>query len=476
MNLLIEDAANEAHESLYDDRPAFIPEIISGGSLPIQIARVKRIANLFNGRIFDPQSSSGWSFRASLGGGFVLPVAGRWPITFTAEDDTSESFSYLNFDTTEFEISDALNSLSKVQDVGGLIVRGQDGFFEITFNEPGARNLLAGNAAQLVPLSLLVFDRAVEGDDDTQEVQTLRILQNTGAIVSLTDDAPSATIPQTDLVVGNGSRNAKIRVTLPTNRYDGTWTVTRSATTSGLIGYSDNAAQVQAILQTAFGSGNVLVSQSGVDSYDLTFTGTLGLQAITISLDGTSLLILPTFSGELDLTAVGVDLLLGNADAVTAGLEIEGAPSGGATRKLWQTDLLLVRPIKTADSTVPTSEVEAYSISGDDLSPTAVAQTLTLAPTARFLQAFQKITILAGTGAYTVKVVLKRANAIKGAMYRIQVVMPASSNPTVIFYDNDITGTVLDTLPGDSSNAMIYNFEARFTGAAWVYYRSAFQP
>lgn len=351
MELLIADEENESFSSLYDDRPAGLGVITAGASLPVTVSLLKRIRELYDSKLFTPIDLTGWTIRAALGGGFVLPVDGTWPIVFTDSDDVQHmSDSVIPANPTSDEIQFALNSITEVADIGGATVQGQNGFYSIRFNQPGAVEILTGFPGYLIPLSLLIFERSTQGDDDTNEVQTLRIVQNVGAIASLTADSASSTITQTNLVVGDGTHNAKIRVTLPENRYGGTWSVTKGATVINNLGWSDNEAQIQAALQASLGAGNVLVTQANADSYDLTFAGSLGLQAITITLDGSGLLIRQTFSGELDTASVGVAALLQDRGSAILTLEIEGAPAGEDNRKLFQADVEVRSPVMRPES------------------------------------------------------------------------------------------------------------------------------
>lgn len=479
MRLLVEDLELEAYESLYSDRPTRLPAFVSGASLPLEIGRLKRIVSLYDSKIFEPQAVSGWTMRAAIGGGFNLPVAGNWPITFLASDNvTSYSSDWIiPYNPSADDIQNALNGLTGISAIGGVIATGREGFFQITFNNVGVRNLLSGNAARLSPLSLLVFQRAVTGDSSTQEVQTLRILQNAGAIASLTADTVSTTISQADIVVGSGSANAKIRVTLPADRYGGTWSFTKGATTADNLGYDDNAAQLETALATAFGSGKITVSQYSADSYDFTFIGTFGLQAITITLSGAALLVLPTFSGELDLSGVGVDLLFnGSGNSIITSLEIEGTPSSGNTRKLFQADVQLRRPVVTPSSsaTTGTQSVEDYSGSETD-GAIAGTTSVTLAPAKRFLQWFKLYTVAAGSGTYTANIGLDGSKAVRGAIYRVELDIAATGNPTVNIRDGSSSGTIIDTIPGDSNGASYYVGEYRWTGTAWKKLRGTFQ-
>lgn len=477
MDLLIEDNEQEAFASLYDDRPAGLGVFTAAGSIPLTVTRVKRLNGQqeYDSKVLEPQRLTSWTLRAALGGGLNLPVAGSWPITFTDSLSAAHSSDWIiPYNPTSDDIQNTLNNLTAVSDIGGVSVQGDDGFFEITFNSVGARNLLTGNPARLVPLSLLTFARAVTGDGSTQEVQTLRILQNAGAMVSLTSDSNGTDINQTDVVVGDATHNAQIRITMPENRYGGTWTFTKSGTVVNGLGWSDNSAEIQAALQAALGSGTVLVDQDTADTYVFTFAGSLGLRAITIVLDGSTLLVPDTQSGELDLTGAGVDLLFGDKDSVIAKFEIEATPPGGPLRKIFQADVPLRRAVVSAASVAPSGIQTMADYTGtEEDSSVSTGQTITLSPAKRFLQWFKLIALGAGSGTYTVNVVLNRTKAETGAIFRIELDFAASANPTVNIKDSN--GDIIDTIPGDASQATYYLFEGQLRGGVWKKLSGQFQ-
>lgn len=353
MLLPIEPDEQQAYRSLYDDRRARIPEIHPGDQIPLSVGIVKRVQHQYDSRIFTPQDTSGWTIRAAIGAGFMLPVGGNWPVTYGA--DTSEEIIPAN--PTQEDISMALNLLDSVIAAGGVTVQGADGFFTITFDEVGARTMISGNPAELVPLSILDFQRAVTGDSETQEVQTLRILQNTGALASLSTASASPSASVALVTQGDATHNHKVRVTLPADRWGGTWTYTSASVESDPIGYDDDPALIEDILEavSTIGSGNVTVTRESDDTLLVSYKGTKALQAIAgIAVDGSALLVVGTKSGTLDLRGPAVDFLLPNgvASAVVS-LSIEGTPSGGVPRVIFQRDVLLVRPVIEQASVEP---------------------------------------------------------------------------------------------------------------------------
>lgn len=83
---------------------------------------------------------------------------------------------------------------------------------------------------------------------------------------------------------------------------------------------------------------------------------------------------------------------------------------------------------------------------------------------AAYLLRVVPITAEAGTGAYTRKFTLDNSTVKDGGTLRIVLEVAASANPTLSFYDNTISGTLLTTITGDSDNAqymtLIFSYEA----------------
>jgi hypothetical protein len=167
-------------------------------------------------------------------------------------------------------------------------------------------------------------------------------------------------------------------------------------------------------------------------------------------------------------------MLLNGSDQQIVKFEIQAADEDGNIEKILQHDVLLLQPVLQPGITQPQPEEITFSGSFDDIQVSA-AGTTDLAPTTPFSQWFQLITALAGVGAYTRKVTLDNTKAAAGAIFRIEIDLPASSNPTIQVYDNTITGTMIDTVTGDPGQSSYYVLQARFDGVHWFKLSGAFQ-
>lgn len=346
MQLLIEQETQQAYAGLYADRPLILREIIAGGLLPLSLVRLQRIRNPFDARVFTPLDWIDWSdIRVSLGGAFQLPVSGAWPISF--EDQTSQLLVPAN--PSAMDLQAALDLIDSIEDAGGIDVAGENGFFVLSFVEKGVRNLIEGDATDLVPLSVLEFKTALAGDVNTRAVQTLRIRQNVAASVELSDDSEPSEIALEEIQVGDAEHNHKVRVTLPHDRWGGSWTFTKGADESGLLGWDDNDAQIESVLESieTIGANNVSVRRESEDSYLIEFIVDLANTAIAdLSVTGTALRLIASKEGALDLSGAGVDYLLNGTDSQVVTLEIEGIPpDGDAPVKLLSRDVVLRRAV-----------------------------------------------------------------------------------------------------------------------------------
>lgn len=473
LSLLIENSEKRAITSLFTDRLARIPEFVAGEARAVACCPVRRIGLPYDARVFDPRDPTDWIIQVAIGGGFILPVAGTWPITYGA--DSSESI--LSNNPSASEISDVLNTLASVITAGGVTVSGADGFFVFTFNDVGARTLLSGDASLLVPLSLLNFERIVTGDVDTKEVQILLITQHAGTFATLTTDTSAAAVTFSLIQAGDSTHNAKWRVTLPENRYSGYWTFTKpSGATSVPIGYDDSQTQIQLVFEAIYGAGNVLVLQETPDTFTVEHIGDNTHTAVTIvtTTDATALNIVLFKSGTLDLRVPGVEMLFNGEDQRIVKFEVQAANGSGNPEKILQYDVLLRQPVLQPGITMPDPQEITFSGSFDDIEVSA-AGTTDLAPTTPFIQWFQLITPLVGAGAYTRKITLDNTKAAAGAIFRIEIDLPASSNPTIEIYDNTISGTMIDTVTGDPGQSSYYVLQARFDGVQWFKLSGAFQ-
>jgi hypothetical protein len=128
----------------------------------------------------------------------------------------------------------------------------------------------------------------------------------------------------------------------------------------------------------------------------------------------------------------------------------------------------LVPPV-TPFPPLPTyTKAEIDALFGD-FADISVSSTVTefLAPQVPFFEWNQHITAQAGAGAYVAQFVLDTAFAKRGAVFRINIDIAASGNPTIRIL-NGTNNAVLQEVDGDSSNANSFFFEARWTGSNWV--------
>jgi hypothetical protein len=129
------------------------------------------------------------------------------------------------------------------------------------------------------------------------------------------------------------------------------------------------------------------------------------------------------------------------------------------------TDIPTVTPVPlTAFYTA--SQIDAMFGEFSSISVSANGTT-DLNPATKFAQWFIRITAQAGAGSYTYNFALKHDNPKIGAMFWIAINLSQSSNPTINIYDNSTSGTLLQTVSGDSSNATFYLLQCEYTGTAW---------
>jgi hypothetical protein len=81
-------------------------------------------------------------------------------------------------------------------------------------------------------------------------------------------------------------------------------------------------------------------------------------------------------------------------------------------------------------------------------------------------QRVEKVSVSAGSGAFTHTLTLQNTNAVAGCAIEGQVSVAASTNPRVELRNLTSGGTLLGAVTGDSV-ARVWNFTARFDGTSW---------
>lgn len=360
MKLLIEPDEKEAFRSLTDDHPARLQDFTIGDVIALSVALIPRIIQQWDSKLFAPIDLTDWTIRVAVGG-FQLPVSGSFPLTYTTTSATR-----ISYDPTAEEIEASLNSIAAITALGGLDVVGENGFFIITWRLVGVRNLILSDASDLVPVSLIEIEEAIAGDVDTREVQTLRIRQDVGAFVTLLVDSTAPAITVAVVAQGSGSVNHKIRLTFPSDRWNGNWTFTALGGTSDFIDHDAGQEEIQAAIAaiTAVGSNNVSVTQEDENNFLVMFKNGRGNQDITgISADGTTLKVIGTKSGDLDLRSPRMEFLIpDDSDSILTSLEVEATPDAGLPEKVLRRDVVLNRAVITSGATIPPTIPGTYML------------------------------------------------------------------------------------------------------------------
>lgn len=207
------------------------------------------------------------------------------------------------------------------------------------------------NQADTIPLAVGLLKRIMSLYDSKvftpQDISTwvVRATIETEVVAVLEDDsaAPSAAVAV--VTQGDATHNHKVRVTLPATRWGGSWTFTSATVESGVIGYDEDAAAVEDILEavSTIGAGNVTVERESDDTYLIAYKGTKALTAITgIAVNGDALEVLSLKSGTMDLRTAGIAALFGEDETTkVVALTILGTPAAGTEQVLLRRDVVL---------------------------------------------------------------------------------------------------------------------------------------
>jgi hypothetical protein len=164
------------------------------------------------------------------------------------------------------------------------------------------------------------------------------------------------------------------------------------------------------------------------------------------------------WAGEIELNTSEVASFLGSLPDRECFLSVDTDDGdGGNPFTPFQAPVLL----RSNASGTATPLPGINSGNGNDLEVSAAGIT-DLVPTQLFFQWTQRVTALAGSGAYTHILTLDNSKARDGSIYRVNIALPASANPTIEIRDNTGGGTLLQTVPGDSDNPTAFSFEAEY--------------
>lgn len=344
MDLIIDFSQKRAITSLSSDSQFLIPSLILGEAIPFRIAMVKRTYGNPD-RYWEPVSLSGYTCRLGLGETFQLPIAGSFMLTFGGDNTGQIPF---NVSAANLEVD--LNAISSVIAAGGVTVTetGTDGYYIVQFTDVGARDEFEGDATNLAPLSIIEVDTLLAGSGDVAAVQTIRLLQNCAALVTLGTETDPAEATATVVTVGGGGANCKFRVELANDPYDGSWTVTIGGVESPLLAWNVSAADLQTALESMsnVGAGNILVVKESETSWLIGFQAAKAdtdMGAITA--DGDPLRSLIFRTGTLQTGTAAMALLFGEADSLAVIAEVEVTPPAGLPQKIFRQDLNVLAPV-----------------------------------------------------------------------------------------------------------------------------------
>lgn len=323
--------------------------------IPITVGKLLKIPNPTGTRLWEPQDISGWTIRAAIGQSFLPPIAGDFTLAQGAQGPV-----LLDYDSTAQEIQAALAMAS----ITGSVEEIGTGYFKFTFTSPGTQAQITADATNLAPLSIVEIGTLVEGDTDTREVQTIRLMQSPAAYAVLTEDSTPTVAGVTVLATGGTGVNHKVRITLDPLPYDGRFSITIGGHETAMVAFDVSDEDLTTALEalTSVGAGNVSVFRETIGQYLVSFQGTKAATAMgTITADDSALLSITTKSGELDLRTAAIQLMLNGAETEDAFLEIEGTPPAGTPQKLYRQPVTIVGSIITPGSLAPPQGEEYYN-------------------------------------------------------------------------------------------------------------------
>lgn len=348
LRFLLDEAGKRAVQSLQTDSD-FVPGEFTFGDviLDVTVARLSALANSPS-RLWNPEILSGWLIRVGLGLPFQPPLAGV--MTFQYVDDNTGDLPY-NISPANLET--VLNNLAQITSAGGVTVTGEVDYYIILFNENGAQPLFVVDVTQLAPLCKVQVGRLIAGTGDIPETQVVHVLQDAAAMDTLLTFTGDPGVTVDILTVGGGGQNQKVRFTLNPAPYDGVWTLSIGGQETDLAAWNISGADLQTLVEalSTVGTGNVSVIKEDETNFLLGFKGTKANTNMGACIaDGSSLRVMQTYSGPLDLRSPALALLFGADESITVIMEIKGTPPSGLPYTLYRQPITLNAPVIQPDS------------------------------------------------------------------------------------------------------------------------------
>ncbi len=410
-------------------------------------------------RGFDDVDLSTATVAVGLGALDTMPTAG----TFTIRSGSSSTVA-LPYNVTAAAMKAALTDISLNVGVTELT----DGVYEIDFGAVGAQSLLAGTNNLLQPTSTISVSRLQTGTASVAEIQVLSLVQNPYCYALLSTAFPVAAAAVSILQTQTASLSAIKKLVLNPQPYGGTFMVTLDGTTFEAP-YNANTSAMQALA-----GSNYTVVRRASNAWEFT-RNTVNI-AMTLSADVTNLLVPIGATGNLPLSTIGLYQAFANTEAnsLLLNLAVQVAFASQSPRKIFQELIEVSRDlIGTGAIITPIYSTQLIIGQGDDLT-VSTAGTTALTATAPFSQWFQLVNVSAGSGSYTRSLTLDNTNAVTGAIFRIELDVAASSNPTIRIYDRTTSGTLLQTVSGKGTGLQYFIFKARFDGTNWKKFEGEF--
>lgn len=473
LQLLCLASEERAVQDLSSNADKLIADPTYGTAIPLAIANVLQIAVPTGSRTFTPQSWAGWGDpKVSLGNGPIPPVAGVWyllsdiPLTsgtvttskrfkiitfvsgddftnigaasnatgivFTATNTTPTTWTHgselqeitadLPYNATATQVQTALNNTAFITAHGGVAVT-DDVFYFVTWNLVGDRASLVGFAGELAPLSIIEVSTLEDGSTIT-EVQIIRVIQNAASFVVCSTDSDAATVNVDEVQTGGAGLNAKYRITLTADPYDGAFSLVVQGLESAMVQYNASEDELQTALEaisinhgtlvsgakykiisfvtgddftnvgalsnatgvvfvasgttpttwtnlsilSPVGAGNVQVSKEADGQYFAAFTGDMANTDMgTITGDPSGLQATPYKLGTLNLDTPGVALLLGSEQTVLTFIVITAIPPGETyPREIFRRQVTLNQAIAFPGYTSPQPNDEFFTTTQSD--------------------------------------------------------------------------------------------------------------
>jgi hypothetical protein len=230
------------------------------------------------------------------------------------------------------------------------------GVYEVDRGATGAVSDLTGNGEGLVPSGSTVNITNIQnGTGLLNEKWQVRLRKALPFLTTSGSAFASALVTVTLVQTGGASDNEIYTVAWNADAYAGSVWLNVSTTgsnnqTVGPIAYNATAEAVVAALagHTAIATTDVFVEQTGPGSYNITFTGTLDLDAgPTIATDQNTLLVPVGDEGDIAMATSGADAILVGEDSAEITFEVEVREDSGKPRTVVNESATLIADLIT---------------------------------------------------------------------------------------------------------------------------------